>query len=93
MFNTPKLYMQIHSFTSTRSFHPLLEIWLPFLKQQEIQTPRNPLQINYILISAHLKNFTLKELVSHKSIILDWEQDATLYVSIFTQKHNWKSLV
>ena len=39
MFNNRKLYMQIHSFTSIRSFHLLSEIGMPFLKQQEIQAP------------------------------------------------------
>ena len=34
------------------------------------------------------QNYTFKEIVSHKSIIQDWEQATALYVSIATQKHN-----
>ena len=47
--------MLIHNSTSVCSFHPLSEIGMPFLKQQDIHTPWTPLQINYILISAYPK--------------------------------------
>ena len=39
-----------------------------------------------MLISSHPKNYIYKEIVSHKSIMQDWEQALVLYVSIPTQK-------